>query len=65
ARGVRAGAFLVEPDGTALTRNAGLIDAGAVAVEVQEAFPLQQAARAHSLGETRRTRGKRVLTVAC
>ncbi|MET9258969.1 NADP-dependent oxidoreductase [Amycolatopsis sp. NPDC004079] len=56
--------FLVEPDGAALTTIAGLIDAGAVVVEVEEAFPLEQAAAAHARGETGRTRGKLVLAVA-
>jgi NADPH:quinone reductase-like Zn-dependent oxidoreductase len=64
ARGLRATAFLVEPDGPALTRIGGLIDAGAVRVEVEEVFPLAQAARAHAYGETGRTRGKLVLRVA-
>jgi NADPH:quinone reductase-like Zn-dependent oxidoreductase len=64
ARGLRTSAFLVEPDGPALTRIAELIDAGNVKVEVEEVFPLEQAARAHAHGETGRTRGKLVLRVA-
>lgn len=64
ARGVRATAILVEPDGAALGRIAALIDAGAVAVEVEESFPLADAAAAHARGETGRTRGKLVLDVA-
>lgn len=63
AAGVRVTPFLVEPDGAALTTIAGLIDAGEVAVEVEETFPLEQAAAAHTRGETGRTRGKLVLTV--
>ena len=63
SRGLRASAFLVEPDGPALARIAGLIDAGAVHVEVEEVFPLEQAARAHTRGEAGRTRGKLVLGV--
>jgi NADPH:quinone reductase-like Zn-dependent oxidoreductase len=63
ARGVRATAYLVEPDGTALTRIAGLIDAGEVTVEVEEAFPLEQAAAAHARGESGHTRGKLVLNI--
>ena len=47
ARGLRATAFLVEPDGAALTRIAELIDDGTVRVEVEEVFPLDQAAEAH------------------
>lgn len=64
AAGVRVTPFLVEPDGAALTTIAGLIDAGEVAVEVAETFPLEQAGKAHARGEAGRTRGKLVLTVA-
>lgn len=64
AHGVLVTPFLVEPDGTALTRIAALIDAGEVAVEVDEAYPLEQAAEAHIRGEAGRTRGKLVLRVA-
>jgi NADPH:quinone reductase-like Zn-dependent oxidoreductase len=64
SRGLRATAFLVEPDGPALTRIAELIDAGTVKVEVEEVFPLEQVARAHARGEAGRTRGKLVLRVA-
>ena len=64
ARGARCSPFLVEPDGPALARIAGLIDDGAVSVEVQEVLPLAQAAAAHERGETDRTRGKIVLHVA-
>ncbi|NUL06840.1 NADP-dependent oxidoreductase [Streptomyces lunaelactis] len=61
SRGLRTSAFLVEPDGPALTRIAELIDAGEVSVEVEEVFPLEQAAQAHTRGESGRTRGKLVL----
>ncbi len=61
--GARVTPFLVEPDGAALTTIAGLIDAGEVAVEVEETFPLEQAAEAHARGSAGRTRGKLVLTV--
>ncbi|WP_042392131.1 NADP-dependent oxidoreductase [Streptacidiphilus carbonis] len=64
AAGVRVTPYLVEPDGTALTTIAGLIDAGEVVVEVAETFPLEQAGAAHTRGEAGRTRGKLVLTVA-
>jgi NADPH:quinone reductase-like Zn-dependent oxidoreductase len=63
SRGLRSTAFLVEPDGPALTRIAELIDAGNVKVEVEEVFPLEQAAQAHAHGETGHTRGKLVLRV--
>ncbi|GGU80215.1 NADPH:quinone reductase [Streptomyces albospinus] len=64
SRGLRTSPFLVEPDGPALTRIAELIDAGEVGVEVEEVYPLEQAARAHARGESDRTRGKLVLRVA-
>ncbi|MBL1102665.1 NADP-dependent oxidoreductase [Streptomyces coffeae] len=63
AAGVRVTPFLVEPDGAALTTIADLIDAGHVAVEVEDTFPLEQAGAAHARGEAGRTRGKLVLTV--
>lgn len=64
AKGMRVTPFLVEPDGPALTTIGALIDAGEVAVEVEEVFPLEQAAAAHTRGESNRTRGKLVLRVA-
>ncbi|GAA0644545.1 NADP-dependent oxidoreductase [Kutzneria viridogrisea] len=63
ALGVRTSPFLVEPDGPALTTIADLIDTGAVAAEVAEVFPLEQAAQAHARGENGHTRGKLVLSV--
>ncbi|MEV0787600.1 NADP-dependent oxidoreductase [Streptomyces sp. NPDC050423] len=64
SRGLRTSPFLVEPDGPALTRIAELIDAGEVSVEVEEVFPLEQAARAHTRGQNDHTRGKLVLRVS-
>lgn len=64
AAGVRARPFLVEPDGTALTTLAGLIDSGAIKVEVAAVLPLEQAAEAHRQQASGRTRGKIVLRVA-
>ena len=64
SRGVRATAFLVEPDGPALARIGQLIDAGHVRIGVEEVFPLDRAADAHRRGETGRTRGKLVLRVS-
>ncbi|TKA02143.1 NADP-dependent oxidoreductase [Actinacidiphila oryziradicis] len=61
--GVRTSPFLVEPDSAALTTIAGLVDSGKVSIEVERSFALEQAAEAHRLGETNRTRGKLVLTV--
>ncbi|GAA2157884.1 NADP-dependent oxidoreductase [Actinomadura napierensis] len=63
AAGTHVAPYLVEPDGAALTTIAGLIDAGHVAVGVEETFPLEQASAAHVRGEAGRTRGKLVLTV--
>lgn len=63
-RGTRVTPFLVEPDGAALARVAGLVAAGELQVEVAQVFELEAAAQAHALGETGRTRGKIVLDVA-
>ncbi|WP_208024631.1 NADP-dependent oxidoreductase [Amycolatopsis pithecellobii] len=63
AKGVRTSAFLVEPDAPALARIAGLIDAGEVSIAVEETYPLEEVAKAHSRGETNRTQGKLVLRV--
>ncbi|WP_331760177.1 NADP-dependent oxidoreductase (plasmid) [Streptomyces sp. NBC_01471] len=59
--GVRTSPLLVEPDATALTAIAGLVESGVVRAEVERTFALEQAAEAHRLGETNRTRGKLVL----
>lgn len=64
AKGMRVTAFLVEPDGPALATISDLIDSRKVVVEVEEVFPLEQAAAAHTRGESNRTRGKLVLRVA-
>ncbi|MEU3186240.1 NADP-dependent oxidoreductase [Streptomyces sp. NPDC006923] len=64
ARGLRAMAFLVEPDGAALTRIAGLIDKGTVHVEVEDVLPLAEAGEAHRRSAAGRARGKLVLHVA-
>jgi NADPH:quinone reductase-like Zn-dependent oxidoreductase len=63
AAGVRVIPYLVEPDGPALTEIAQLIDAGAVQVEVEKVFGLDQADEAHRALESGRTRGKIVLKV--
>ncbi|GAB7191883.1 NADP-dependent oxidoreductase [Kineococcus sp. NUM-3379] len=63
ARGLRTSAFLVEPDGAALTRLAELVDAGHLRVEVEDVLPLAQAAEAHRRIASGRTRGKLVLSV--
>lgn len=64
AAGVRATAFLVEPDSPALARIAALIDDGTVTVEVAAELPLAAVADAHRTAEQGHTRGKVVLRVA-
>uniref|UniRef100_UPI003EBEC837 zinc-binding dehydrogenase n=1 Tax=Actinacidiphila sp. bgisy144 TaxID=3413791 RepID=UPI003EBEC837 len=61
---VRTSPLLVEPDAPALTAVAALVESGALRVEVERTFPLDQAAEAHRLGEANRTRGKLVLDLA-
>ncbi len=61
---VRVTGILVEPDRTGMEAIAELVESGALRVDVSATFPLEHAARAHELGETGRTRGKLVLTVA-
>jgi len=63
ARGARFTQFLVEPDHEGLTALAQLVEDGDLRVEVAAAFPLEQAAAAHRLGEQGRTTGKIVLTL--
>jgi NADPH:quinone reductase-like Zn-dependent oxidoreductase len=59
----RVTGILVEPDRLGLEALAGLVEAGTLRAEVAATFPLAEAARAHELGETGRTRGKLVLAV--
>jgi len=60
-QGKRVTGILVEPDGHALEQLAALAGNGALRVEVAEELPLEQAARAHTLGEEGRVQGKLVL----
>ena len=60
---VRAATMLVEPDHAALEHLADLVEKGRLRPQVAETFPLDQAARAHEMGETNRTTGKIVLAV--
>jgi NADPH:quinone reductase-like Zn-dependent oxidoreductase len=60
-QGKRMTGILVEPDGHALEQLAALADAGELRVEVAETLPLEQAARAHELGQEGRVQGKLVL----
>jgi NADPH:quinone reductase-like Zn-dependent oxidoreductase len=62
--GIRVIPFLVEPDGNALADIGRLVEAGAVRVEVEQVFPLAEAAEAIHRMATGRTRGKLVLQVA-
>lgn len=61
ARGVTAQRYLVHPDGQELAEIGKLIDAGKVRVEVAAAVPFAEAARAHEMSQSGRTRGKIVL----
>ena len=62
--GVRVEWHLVRPDTRGLARLSALADGGGLRVAVEHLLPLEQAARAHELGERGRTRGKIVLAVA-
>ncbi|MEU8922409.1 NADP-dependent oxidoreductase [Kitasatospora sp. NPDC048545] len=61
--GVRAVWVLVEPDHLGLREIAALAERGALRPVVETVLPLEQAAKAHELGEQGRTTGKIVLTV--
>ncbi|WP_248961977.1 NADP-dependent oxidoreductase [Sphaerisporangium perillae] len=61
--GIRAEAMLVEPDHAAMKAIAALVEEGRLHAEIDTVLPLEQAAKAHELGETGRTTGKIVLTV--
>jgi NADPH:quinone reductase-like Zn-dependent oxidoreductase len=58
---VRVTGILVEPDRTGMEALAALVEAGELRPHVERTFPLADAARAHELGETGRTKGKLVL----
>lgn len=64
ADGVHAVWLLVEPDLGGLQEIAALADRGLLKPLVEAVLPLEQAAKAHELGERGRTTGKIVLTVA-
>lgn len=59
--GVRSSPFLVEPDGAALATIAGLVDTGAITLEIQKVYSLTDAAQAHRDGESGGVHGKLVL----
>jgi NADPH:quinone reductase-like Zn-dependent oxidoreductase len=56
--------MLVEPDHAGMNAIAALVDGGRLRVVVDTVFPLADAAEAHALGETGRTTGKIVRSVA-
>jgi NADPH:quinone reductase-like Zn-dependent oxidoreductase len=60
---VRVTYLLVEPDHGGLEALAAPAEAGALRAHVARTFPLEQAARAHRMGETGRPEGKLVITV--
>ncbi|WP_030708334.1 NADP-dependent oxidoreductase [Streptomyces sp. NRRL F-2580] len=62
--GVRASWVLVEPDLQGLREIAALAEQGLLRPLVDTVLPLEQAAKAHEIGELGRTTGKIVLTVA-
>ena len=61
---VRVTGIMVEPDRMGMEALADLAATGALRPHIAETFPLEQAAAAHELGETGRTQGKLVLTIA-
>ncbi|MFG2619315.1 NADP-dependent oxidoreductase [Streptomyces sp. NPDC048507] len=63
-RGVHASWVLVEPDLGGLREIAALADQGLLKPLIDTVLPLEQAAKAHEIGERGRTTGKIVLTVA-
>jgi NADPH:quinone reductase-like Zn-dependent oxidoreductase len=60
-RGVRVVEPLVEPDGHGLEEISTLVESGRLRVNVEEVFPLEQAARAHEALERGGRKGKLVL----
>ena len=61
--GVRGVGILVKPNPGELDEIAALVDMRIVKPVIEAVFPLQDAAKAHQLGETNRARGKIVLRV--
>lgn len=64
AEGFRTGWTLVEPDHAGLKAIAALVAEGKLRPVIDTVLPLEQAAKAHEIGEQGRTTGKIVLTVA-
>ncbi|MQY05197.1 NADP-dependent oxidoreductase [Actinomadura macrotermitis] len=63
AQGRRAGFMIVEADHAGMKEIAALAGAGLLHAAIEAELPLEEAAKAHELGETGRTTGKIVLTV--
>ncbi len=63
AKGVHTHLLLAEPDGHGLEQLNALVDAGKLRVEIDTAYPLAEAAKAHAQSEAGRVRGKLVLVV--
>ncbi|WP_328469472.1 NADP-dependent oxidoreductase [Streptomyces sp. NBC_00448] len=61
--GVRHQLMLVEADQAGMLAVAELVRTGALRPVIEASFPLEQAAKAHALGDTGRITGKVVLTV--
>ena len=61
ARGVRATAFSATPKSEQLAEIAQLVATGAVKVEIEQTFSLDEVVKAHELSEAGHTRGKLVL----
>ncbi|MFI0941292.1 NADP-dependent oxidoreductase [Streptomyces sp. NPDC021020] len=63
ARGIRFTELGFTPSGPDLEQIAALADSGSLHVTVDQALPLEEAAKAHELSETGRVTGKIVLTL--
>ncbi|MFH8348208.1 NADP-dependent oxidoreductase [Streptomyces sp. NPDC018045] len=63
ARGVRLALLIVEADHAGMREIAALAESGALRAHIAATFPLEEAAKAHEMGETGRTQGKIVLEV--
>ncbi|MFE7112515.1 NADP-dependent oxidoreductase [Streptomyces sp. NPDC057575] len=63
AAGRRFAGISVEPDYAALEAIANLVDAGLIRPHVEEAYPLEEAGKAHELVASGQVQGKIVLTV--
>ena len=61
--GVRGVGIMAKPDPKELDEIAALVDLRKLKPVIEAVFPLQEAAKAHQLGETNRARGKIVLRV--